>query len=269
MAVSTAHGPAWESACRYQDVMVPVVLEPAARLLVAHAAIRAGDAVLDVGCGTGVAARMAAGQSGPGGRVVAIDLNAGMLELARTLPPARGAPVEWREGRAEATGLGDASFDVVLCAQTLQFVPDQPAAVREMRRVLKPGGRAAIACWAAMDQSPYFVALVDALARQFGREAVAGITAVFGLGDGARLQALLAGAGLRHARVATESFDLVLGELAAWIPRHLSATPLAAAFDRAPPEVRRAIVDNVSRALRCDGPCRSTLRTHIALGTAP
>jgi hypothetical protein len=53
------------------------------------------------------------------------------------------------------------------------------------------------------------------------------------------------------------------------VPRHLSATPLAAAFAAASAETRAAIVDNIAAALRCDGPCRSPLATHIALGIAP
>lgn len=269
MAVSTEWQLAHDAALRYQEILVPVVLAPAARILVRHAAIAPGETVLDAGCGTGLVARLAAERAGPAGRVVAIDLNAGMIEVARALPPPQGAPVEWREARAEASGLPHASIDVAACAQTLQFIPDKAAALVEMRRVLRPGGRLAIACWAAMSRSPYFVALVAGIERHFGAAAAAGITAVFGLSDEARLAALLRDAGFRDVRVVTESFDLALGSLSEWVPRHLAATPLAAAFAAAPAGTRAAIVDNVAAALRCDGACRSPLATHIALGIAP
>ena len=86
----------------YETQLVPAIFEPWAPLLVAQAALRAGERVLDIACGTGVVTRLVAPQVGPTGYVVGLDLNPGMLARARTSPPPEGAAVEWREGDAAA-----------------------------------------------------------------------------------------------------------------------------------------------------------------------
>ena len=109
--------------------------------------LRAGENVLDVACGTGAVARVAAQRVGASGRVTGLDLNAGMLAVARSQPAPPGAAITWVERNALDTGLPDRSFDVVLCQQGLQFFPDKIGALREMHRVLVPGGRLAISVW--------------------------------------------------------------------------------------------------------------------------
>ena len=125
----------------YERYMVPTLFTPWAQELLARAALHAGERVLDVACGTGIVARLAAQRVGPSGYVMGVDLNAAMIETARTQTPPAGAPVEWREGDAHALPCADATFDVVCCQQGLQFFPDKPHALREMHRVLGPGGR--------------------------------------------------------------------------------------------------------------------------------
>jgi SAM-dependent methyltransferase len=94
--------------------------------------------VLDVGTGDGTYAIEVAAR---GGRVTAVDIEPEVLEAARARAAARGAEVFFKKGRAEALPFGDASFDVVLAVTILCFVPDADAALREMTRVLAPGGR--------------------------------------------------------------------------------------------------------------------------------
>ena len=124
----------------YQRYFVPVIGGPFAEDLIAEAALRPGERVLDVACGTGVVARLAAERVGPGGTVAALDLNPAMLSVARSIP-STGAAIRWYETSAESIPLPDDAFDVVLCQLGLQFVADKGAALREMRRVLAPGGR--------------------------------------------------------------------------------------------------------------------------------
>src|SRR3546814_10148611 len=107
-----------------------------------NAALREGERVLDVACGTGVVTRLASEQVGATGAVAGLDVNPGMLAVARAATP-EGMSIEWHEANAEAMPLPDASFDVVLCQLGLQFMPDRQAALREMRRVLVDGGRLA------------------------------------------------------------------------------------------------------------------------------
>src|SRR5262245_42240190 len=119
----------------YEHHMVPAIFGPWAEDLLGLAVPQAGERVLDVACGTGVVARLAAQSVGPSGTVVRLDLNPGMLMVARTLRLPPSAQIEWREGNVSAISLPDGAVDLVLCQQGLQFFPDRPGALREMRRV--------------------------------------------------------------------------------------------------------------------------------------
>jgi SAM-dependent methyltransferase len=128
-------------AANYERYFVPAIGAPVAHDLIELAELRPGEHVLDVACGTGVVTRLAAEQVG-GGAVAGVDINPGMLQVARNV--AGDTAIEWHEASAEALPLGDATFDVALCQMGLQFFPDRPGALREMRRVLRPGGRVVI-----------------------------------------------------------------------------------------------------------------------------
>jgi SAM-dependent methyltransferase len=129
----------------------------------------------------GVVARLAAEHVGPAGRVVGLDLNPGMLAVARSLPVA-GVPVGWVQATAGRLPFPDGSFEVVCCQLGLQFFPDRAAALAEMARVLVPGGRLAVMVWRSIDHSPGFAVLAGALDRHVGPAAGALMRAPFGLG---------------------------------------------------------------------------------------
>jgi ubiquinone/menaquinone biosynthesis C-methylase UbiE len=131
----------------YERIQVPAIFAPAAQDLLRTVALQPGERVLDVACGTGIVARLAAPQVGPSGQVAGLDLNEGMLAVARAQAASQGLPIEWHQGDATQLPFPDAAFDVVLCQQGLQFIADRRAALREMRRVLVPGGRAAVSTW--------------------------------------------------------------------------------------------------------------------------
>jgi ubiquinone/menaquinone biosynthesis C-methylase UbiE len=101
-----------------------------------------GEAVLDLGCGGGFDAMVAAQLVGPTGRVVGIDLSPEMLAVASAaLAETPYSWVEFRQGEGEALPFPDTSFDVALSNGVLNLIPDKPRAVREISRVLRPGGR--------------------------------------------------------------------------------------------------------------------------------
>ena len=116
---------------------------PAARL-VKWANVRSGQSVLDVGCDTGVVAITAARI---GARVRGVDLTPELLERARENAAVANVEIDFREGDAEALSFGDATFDVVLSQFGHMFAPRPDVAIREMLRVLKPGGTIAFATW--------------------------------------------------------------------------------------------------------------------------
>jgi SAM-dependent methyltransferase len=142
------------SAQAYERYLVPAIFAAFADELVED--VTAGTRVLDVGCGTGIVARRAAAR---GATVVGVDLNAQMLAVARTADPA----IEWIVADAGDLPLGDGAFDRVFCHQGLQFFPDPAAAVREMRRVLAPGGTLTVSVWRAIEFNPVYATLADLL----------------------------------------------------------------------------------------------------------
>lgn len=129
----------------YEEYLVPVIFGPWGNDLLTVAALRPGEHLLDVACGTGIVARLAAEKVGPTGKVVGVDINPGMLAAARK--SSASATIDWREGNAMALPLPDVTFSVAVCQQGLQFFPDRAAALREMHRVLMPRGRLVVSCW--------------------------------------------------------------------------------------------------------------------------
>jgi SAM-dependent methyltransferase len=206
--------------------------------------------VLDVACGTGIVARLAALQVGSRGQVTGLDLNPGMLAVARALPPGSGAMIDWREGSAVALPFADATFDVVLCQQGLQFFPDRLAALCEMRRVLSPGGRLTLAVWRANQHHPFFGALADALTRHVSPEAGAGGHVPFALGEVTELRTLITGAGFSDVRIRIEILPMRVASLEQYVPEHLAATPMAGAVAAAGESARAALLQNISTAVQ-------------------
>ncbi len=177
----------------YETYFVPAVFGPWARVLLQHAAPQPGERVLDLACGTGVVARQVSPRVGTSGSVVGMDLRPGMLAVARTRPRPTGAPISWQQGEAGALPLADASFDLVLCQQGLQFFGDRLAALREVRRVLAPGGRTALAVWQGLHRQGLFQPLIEAEARHlsFLGVTLAQAATPFSLGEAEEIGALL------------------------------------------------------------------------------
>jgi SAM-dependent methyltransferase len=204
----------------YERYLVPAVTAPWAADLVAAAAPRPGERVLDVACGTGIAARLAAARVG-GGRVAGVDPNAGMLAVARSLPAGAGAPVEWHEASALDLPFPAAAFDLVLCQFGLMFFPDRSAALREMRRVLGPGGRLALNVYGPLGHNPAAQALADA----------------------GELHGLVAGAGFRDATVRTATLRVRFPTPREWVRIQLAATSQAGLAGGMERGRRAALVD--------------------------
>jgi ubiquinone/menaquinone biosynthesis C-methylase UbiE len=226
----------------YERYAVPAVFGPWARDLVALAALRGGERVLDVACGTGVVTRLAAEEVGASGQVVGLDLSPGMLQVARSVPPPAGATITWQEGSAEALPFAESSFDVVLCQHGLPFMADRSRALAEMQRVLVPEGRLAVAVWQGHDQNPVDAILAEALVR-FGAHGQASRQLVgHALGDAEALRTLVASAGFRDVTICslTKMHRYPSAEL--FLQRRLVAPePDAASVARMHAEVRDAL----------------------------
>lgn len=222
-----------ETARNYEQGFVPAIGAPFGADLVAAAALRPGERVLDVACGTGIVARLAADQVAPNGTVSGLDINPAMLSVARSVAESSGRSIRWYESSAEAMPLPDASFDVVFCQLGLMFIPDRKAAVREMRRVLVPGGRALVS---TARPNALFDAMDEALARHIGAEAAAFLRQVFSLPDPAAHERLLHDAGFRDAQTRVERKSTPLPPPRDFLWGYIGATPLAGLVAQAGPE---------------------------------
>lgn len=157
-----------EQAEMYERMFVPAIFEQWAGPLLDAAEVQPGQRLLDVACGTGVLARRAADRVGPTGEVVGLDLNEGMLTVARRLRP----DLEWRLGDAADLPFPAQAFDVVLCQSALMFFPDATHALSEMSRVCRVGGTVGVQVYAALDSQPGYGPWVEVVARHAGREAI-------------------------------------------------------------------------------------------------
>jgi ubiquinone/menaquinone biosynthesis C-methylase UbiE len=212
--------------------------------------VTAGARILDVACGTGAVAREAAGRVGKQGHVAGVDLNEGMLATARTRPQPSGVSIEWKQGSATALPFPEATFDIVLCQQGLQFFPDRPAALRDMRRVLVPTGRLVLSVWRGISHCPWQRAVADALERCVGTDAATAIRGAFALGDREELRSLITAAGFRTSHVRIDSQMIRYRSLEDFVPGYLSATPVAGVAATLDERTRAAILREIKTSLQ-------------------
>jgi ubiquinone/menaquinone biosynthesis C-methylase UbiE len=229
----------------YERHLVPTLFTPWAEDLLTRVPLQPGERVLDVACGTGIVARLATAHVGVSGHVVGVDLNRGMLDMARTQMLRAGVPVEWQEGDATALPCDDATFDVVCCQQGFQFFPDKAGALREMRRVLIPGGRLALSVWRSLPYNSYPRLLADVLERHVSSEAATGMRAPCGFGDAEALRTLLTEAGFDEVRLSIVILTLRHPSLATFIPGQLAATPFASAVAALDADAQSALLDDI------------------------
>jgi ubiquinone/menaquinone biosynthesis C-methylase UbiE len=215
--------------------------------MIERAGLQAGQRVLDVGCGTGIVTRLAAAQVGGTGRVAGLDVNAGMLEMARSLQQETGASIEWHHNDVVSMPFPDGAFDVVLSQLVVQFLPDRPPALREIHRVLVPGGRLAFSVYSPIERNPAARALADGLDRYLDPSASVAKRSEHALADPASVRNLVAGAGFRDVEIHTVTKVVRFLSPREWLRIQLAATPLAAVVGRLEADRRTALVEGLNR----------------------
>lgn len=211
-----------DAATAYEEFFVPALFQEWAPRVAAAAELQPGDRVLDVACGTGVLAREAALRVGSTGSVTGVDPSPGMLAVAARLAPR----VEWHQGTAESLPYPDHFFDAVVSQFGLMFVTDRRQALREMLRVLVPGGRLAVAVWDSLANTPAYAAEVGLLDRLAGPRAAEALSAPFVLGNREEVASLFASAGVASVAVTTHQGkahfpsirSMVEADLRGWLP---------------------------------------------------
>jgi len=228
----------------YELCWVHAQMRQSAEELVVAAGIAPGDRVLDIGCGTGVVARAAATYTGTAANVTGADVSVDMLEAASRFAAAADlAEIAWLECDAAAMPLPDASFDIALCQQGLQFMPDKPGAMAEMARVLNPGGRLALSVWKV--RSPLGEAFTTVLDRHFGSGTTAPWEMVYSLGNLDRLHELADGAGFCDAHVTLDVKFARHPDPVAFITGALAGSPLAETMANLPTAEHARLVGKI------------------------
>ena len=210
------------TAAAYEERLVPALFRHWTEPVVLAAEIRSGQRVLDVACGTGALARRVAAAVGPNGSVVGLDLNPGMLAVAGRTAPG----IDWQEGSAEALPFDDETFDAVVSQFGLMLFADPVAALKEMRRVLSPGGRLALAVFDGPNRNPAYAAIASVYEQRVGKAVADALRFPFSLGDMEKLLSLFTAAGIESAQTSsgerTAQFpsmrDMVLADVKGWFP---------------------------------------------------
>ena len=211
-----------DAATAYEEFFVPALFQEWAPRVIAAAQLQSGQRLLDVACGTGVLAREAAARVRAAGTVVGLDPNPGMLIVAKRRAPG----VEWREGTAEALPYPETSFDAVVSQFGLMFFTNRVQALREMLRVLAPGGHLAVAVGDSIDNTPAYADELKLLNRIAGSQAADALRAPYVLGDQKELGALFGNAGVASVKITTHSGtakfpsvrSMVEADLRGWLP---------------------------------------------------
>jgi len=188
--------------------LVEHIHRPAAEYLIEVACPRLGERVLDLACGTGIVARLVAPKIGSEGSIRAVDVSREVLVLAQKLYHAT-VLFETHAARAEALPFHDDHFDLVVCAHGLQHFAHPDQACREMARVLRPGGRAAVMVWGAIQDAPSFLALCQAL-REDQLTPIGDKVAIlqsFSIPTAEELRRLMEAGGFTDLQVSTHAID--------------------------------------------------------------
>lgn len=211
----------------YDEFFLPALFSSWAPRVIAAAQLRPGMRVVDVACGTGILTIEAAKAVSPGGAAVGVDVNPAMLGVARR----KAAEIEWREAPAEALPLDSDAFDAVVSQFGLMFFEHQEVALREMWRVLRPGGRLVIAVWDSLENTPGYAAITSLLSRLFGASIADLLKAPYALGDPQALRSLLSSSGVIGPEVRRVDGEAHFPSIRSWMHTDVRGWTLADKLD--------------------------------------
>jgi ubiquinone/menaquinone biosynthesis C-methylase UbiE len=196
-----------------------------------------------------------------------------MLAVAKASTASRAAlTIDWREADVSALPFPDRSFDVALCQHGLQFFPDRMGALREIRRILVPGGRLGLSVWGSIEENPYFLVVESVIRRHVSDDAASGLLKPHALADPEEVRAAITKSGFVDVDVRPSAMDLCTPPARNFLPGHLSAMPMAGEIAALSENARAALIEDLYTALipyaDVDG-LRLPGVVHIATGRTP
>jgi ubiquinone/menaquinone biosynthesis C-methylase UbiE len=252
----------------YDRYMGPIFFEPYAEDLVTRLRTSANMRVLELACGTGIVTRRLRDLLPPDARLLATDLNEGMLDIAR-LKFRSNEQVEWQHADATSLALDDATFDAVVCQFGVMFFADKAAAFREAHRVLAPGGSLLFNVWGALEENELSLAVHEALANVFPSDQPDFYTIPFGFHDSAVISKMLTEAGFAGVQVTTVRKPGVSASANDAAIALIQGTPIIGQILARPqanvPEIVKAVAERIRQRFG-DNPVRSTLTALVCSG---
>ena len=238
-----------DAARTYESQKVPAMFAPLAAATVENIAIEPDDTVLDVACGTGVILRAIGEKTKPTpSRLAGCDLNRGMVEVARELTADVPYQCQWYEADVETLPFQSGEFSLCFCQQGLQFFPEKTIALREIARVLRPGGRLVLTVWSEV--SPLFPCLADALRAHINSGVAEQSLAPFSFRDVAVISQLLKDAGYTALNVRELTVIRALGPAPASIPGEIAGNPVGVEVSKQPEQTQAAIISEVTKMIQ-------------------
>lgn len=229
----------------YENTMVPLWFGRWAKSLLVLASLKPGEKILDIACGTGVTTRLAKKNVGAEGDVIGLDINAGMLAAAREL--STGMNIVWMESDVVNVALPSDHFDAIICQHGYHYFPDQPAALKEFFRLLKPSGRIAISIWDG--HSAYTQSLCSAVEKFISPEVANKQRSQRETPSARALEADASQAGFSDVSVVRQELLISVPLADEFVPLHLGSMPIAAAFLSLPEEDKEALIADVAHSL--------------------
>jgi SAM-dependent methyltransferase len=243
------NGQRWTDRQAEQDVL----LAPVSKALIDRTAAKAGDRILDVGCGCGSTSIALAQQVAPSGFVLGIDISGPMLARARELAP-KGAPVDFALADATVYPFDPESFDLLVSRFGVMFFAEPVVSFANLRRALRPSGRLAFACWREPRENPWMMAPLQAIYQHVPKLPPQGPEdpGPFAFASEERVRRILGDAGFKRIEMepVALSFDIAIGRgLDAAVQAALQIGPGSRALDGHPPETRAAAAQSVKEML--------------------
>jgi len=236
-----------EAAKGYETQKVPAIFAPIAKATLEQTELPENAAVIDIACGTGIVSRLLVEYLSGKGRIVGTDLNPAMLEIAKELMPETHHGVEWFECDVSNLPFEDATFDAAFCQQGLQFFPEKPEALAEIRRVITPGGRLMLTCWRSV--SPVFQVVSNSLKNRVSETAAIQAVRPYAFRDGEIIAALLTGAGFSNVEVSKIVVDRHFSPSRAAIRAEILSSPYEGELRAKGDKVIDAVVEDVDAEL--------------------